>query len=130
MDKNIYIACNAIVSNDNWSISYLYKWKIFAISLDRLNRIKEFPDSYFADRLPSYQKELFNWITKDSRDYKKILSFRNYIDKLINNALNREIDFDSISKIYLMHFPFDITINWYESKVDQHKMNFHHLAEK
>ncbi len=125
--NNIYISCNAIVSNDNWSISYLFKWKIFAISLERLNRIKEFPDTYFANRLPSYQKELFNGITDKTRNYKKLISFRNYISKLINDTLKRKIDFDIIDKIYLMNFPFDITINWYEEKVVSEKKNFHHL---
>jgi len=128
MDNNIYIWFNAIVSNHNWSLSLLYKWEIFAIEIERLNRLKEFPNNNFSKILPSLQREMFNWIDDNTKNKDEIISFRNYLDDIINNILVKlEIDFSSIEKIYTINFPFDISIRWYEDKVKSYKKNNHHL---
>jgi len=128
MKNNLYISFNAIVANHNWSLSLLYKWQIFAIELERLNRIKEFPKWKLAKLLPELQREMFNWEIDDrTPDKEFVLWFRNYLDDLINDILKRQnIDFEKIDKIYTINFPFDISVRWYENKVLSYKKNNHH----
>lgn len=128
MDNNLYIAFNAIVANHNWSLSLLYKWKIFAIELERLTRIKEFPEWKLSAFLPQIQKEMFSWKIEDNTPNKDfVLGVRNYLDDLINEILKRQnIDFDNVNKIYTINFPFDISVRWYENKVVSYKKNNHH----
>jgi len=126
--NNLYIWFNAIVANHNWSISLLYNWKIFSIELERLNRLKDFPNNYISKILPSLQREMFNNIDSDTNDYNFAYSFRNYIDEIINEIIIRQwIDLSLIDNIYTINFPFDISVRWYENKVHWYKYNYHHL---
>ncbi len=128
MKNNLYIWFNAIVASHNWSLSLLYKWKIFAIELERITRIKEFPKWNLAKILPELQREMFNWKIDDNIQNKDfVLWFRNYLDDLINDILKKQkINFDSLDNIYTINFPFDISIRWYENKVISYKKNNHH----
>jgi len=128
MKNNLYIWFNAILANHNWSLSLLYKWQIFAIGLERLTRIKEFPKWNLAKILPELQREMFNWkIDNNTKNKDFVLGFRNYLDDLINDILRKQnVDFDLLDNIYLVDFPFDISVRWYENKVVSYKKNNHH----
>lgn len=128
MDNNIYIWFNALVANHNWSLSLLYKWEIFCVELERVNRLKDFPNDYYAKILPSLQREMFNGIDDYTKNKENVVSFRNYIDDLINETLKKQnIDFNNSENIYTINFPFDVSVRWYENKVKSYKYNYHHL---
>ncbi len=128
MQNNLYIWFNSIVANHNWSLSLFYKWQNFAIELERLTRIKEFPQWKLARILPELQREMFNWkIDNNTKNKDFVLWFRNYLDDLINDVLKRQnIDFEKLDNIYTINFPFDISVRWYENKVTSYKKNNHH----
>ncbi len=126
--NNIYIWFNAIVWSHSYSLSILYKGKIFAIELERLNRLKAYPSTEFWKLLPSLQREMFNDIDNKTKNKNKIIAFKNYIDDTINGLLKKyKFDFNNIEKIYTINFPFNISVRWYEYKVEWYKKNYHHL---
>ncbi len=128
MYNNLYIWFNTIVSNHNWSLALIYRWNIFAIELEKINKIKEFPSYSFSRILPKIQREMFNNIDELTNNKEEVLSFRNYLDDTINNIIKRQnIDFKKIDKIYTLNFPFDISVRWQENKVIKYKYNYHHF---
>gem|GEM_PF-6103362 len=58
--------------------------------MERLNRLKDFPNNYISKILPSLQREMFNNIDSDTNDYNFAYSFRNYIDEIINEIIIRQ----------------------------------------
>lgn len=128
IDNNLYIWFNAITCNHSFSLSILYRWDIFAVELERFTRIKDFPEEKWSKILPSIQREMF-WNISDSTPNKDfVISFRNYLDDNINKIIKKQnINFDTIENIFVMNFPFDISVKWYEQKTKRYKHNYHHL---
>jgi len=127
VNNNLYIWFNAIVANHNWSLSLLYRWEIFAIEIERINRIKDFPDLDLARILPWLQKEMFNGLDQNTNNKDYIISIRNYIEDIINDIINKlDINLKKINNIYTLNFPFDVLIRWHEDKIKSYKENNHH----
>ncbi len=128
MDNNVYIWFNAITWSHSYSLSMIYKWEIFAIEFERINKIKEFPQWEWARFIPQIQREMFWNIDNQTIDWDIVKAFRNYLDDTINSILKKQsIDFWEVDKIYTLNFPFDISVRGFEDKVVKYKHNYHHL---
>ncbi|PIQ11821.1 hypothetical protein COW68_01810 [Candidatus Gracilibacteria bacterium CG18_big_fil_WC_8_21_14_2_50_38_16] len=82
--NNLYIGFNAITGSHSYSLSLIYKNKIFAIEFEKINKIKDFPSGEWKRLIPEIQREMFNNIDDLTKNKDKVLSFKNYLDDNIN----------------------------------------------
>ncbi len=101
---NLLISSNYNISEEKWSIVIKYNDNVKAITLERLTRIKHFPNGVFYWQ-KNYFKIFINWL-------KKLLIW---------------ISIKNLDEIFIINFPFNINFLFKNKNINYYDFNEHHL---
>lgn len=119
----LYIATNFLSSSHNYSIAIIYNDRVYAIELERMNRIKDYP------QLPGKPNGLdpLDFQNIDTTRGGKIDHIQEYLTEVLNGTISQfGIDIQEVDKIYSLNIPKGIVIKNFQKEHIALQENNHH----